>query len=215
MMQLRLTTIASGLALAISAGAAFAEPVPYLIDGVHSQAEFTIRHFFGKVPGRFNDLNGTILYDDKNLASSKVDVTIQTKSIFTNNERRDNHLRSRDFFFADSFPTITFKSTKVIPGEGSKFKVEGDLTMRGVTKLVVLDAELLGVGAVGIGGQAMGMRAGFEATTLVNRKDYNILWNKTLDQGGTLLGDEVNIHIAVEATKQDASMGKPPAAKGK
>lgn len=185
------------LALAGSATLAPAEPIAFQIDPSHSQVEFNVRHFFTRVPGRFNDFAGTILFDDKSLPASSVDVTIQTKSIFTNNDRRDTHLRSGDFFLADSFPTIAFKSTKIVPGESGRFKVEGNLTIRGVTRPVVLDAQFLGMGNMG----RAGTRAGFDATTTVDRKDYGILWNRTLDQGGTLLGDDVNIHLAVEAMK--------------
>ena len=197
-------------ALSIAAVSVSAEPEPFKVDPNHSLAEFTIRHFFTRVRGRFNDFAGTILYDEKNLAASSVDVTIQTKSIFTNQDRRDNDLRSPRFFWADSFPTITFKSTKVVPGEGNKFKVEGNLTMRGATKPVILDAEFLGMGAVGIEGRAMGTRAGFDGTTTLDRKDFGIVWNQTLDQGGTMLGDDVALTISVEAGKFDPNAMRPP-----
>ncbi len=205
--------VASLAALVVSAPAVFAEPVTFKIDRNHSVVGFSIRHFFSKVSGRFNDFEGAIQYDEKNPASSSVDVTIKTASIFTNNERRDTDLRSANFFLADSFPTITFKTTRVTPGTEGKLKVEGDLTMRGVTRPVVLDVAFLGSGAVGIGGHAMGVRAGWEASTTVNRKDFNILWNQTLDQGGTLLGDEVAIQLGVEAAKVDAAQGAAPAKK--
>jgi polyisoprenoid-binding protein YceI len=189
----------AAMALAAAVSVVGAEPAPYKIDVTHSEVGFRVRHFFSKTPGRFNDYAGTVMFDDKNLANSSVDVTIQTASIYTNNEKRDGHLKSDDFFAAEKFPTLTFKSTKIEPGEGNKFKLHGDLTMRGVTKPVVLDAELVGMGNVG---QA-GTRAGFAASTTVNRKDYGILWNRTLDQGGTMLDDMVSIEIQVEAIKQE------------
>ncbi len=213
MKRMRLAPVVAGAALAFAA-AAWAEPAPFRIDPNHTQVEFTIRHFFSRVHGRFNEFAGTILYDEKNLAASSVEVTIQTRSIFTNQDRRDNDLRSPRFFWADSFPTITFKSTQVVPGEGNKFKVEGNLTMRGATKPVILDAEFLGMGAVGIEGRAMGTRAGFEGTTAVDRKDFGIVWNQTLDQGGTMLGDEVTIHLAIEAVKAEKPGDKAPAPSG-
>ena len=191
--------LASLMVLAITAAAVSAEPLAYRIDPNHSVASFTIRHIFSKVPGRFNDLEGTIIYDEQNVANSSAEITIKTASINTNNERRDNDLRSANFFLADSFPAITFKSTKVIPGETGKFKLVGDLNMHGVTKPVTLDVTLLGSGPFGMGGRAMGKKAGWEATTVINRKDWGIVWNQTLDQGGTLLGDEVTINIGVEA----------------
>ena len=149
--------------------------------------------------GRFNKFSGSIVYDDKNVTGSSVEISIQTASIFTNNERRDGDLRSANFFLADSFPAITFKSTKVTPGEGGRFKVEGDLAMHGVTKPVTLDVAFLGMGAVG----AMGTRAGFEASAALDRKEYGIVWNQVLDQGGTMLGDEVQVNIDIEAVQMD------------
>jgi len=197
-----LSPLATLLALTIAVPAVHAASATYTIDKSHSEVSFKVRHFFTKVPGRFNDFAGTITYDDKNLATSAVDVTIQTASIFTNNDRRDNHLRSDDFFAADKFPTITFKSTKITPGDGGKFKIAGDLTMRGVTKPVTLDAEALGMGAVTAGGNSMGTRAGFTAATTINRKDWGVSWNKVLDNGSTMLDDNVAIELNVEAVQQ-------------
>ncbi len=178
---------------------AYAAPQTFDIDPVHSQVGFTVRHLFSKVPGHFKQFSGTILADEKNPSASSVDVTIQTASIFTDNDQRDAHLRSPDFFAADSFPTITFKSTKVAPSGRDRYKVTGKLTMRGVTRTVVLDMEFLGKGAVSLGGQSMGTKAGFDATTTLNRQDYGIRFNKTLDQGGLMIGDEVAVDLHVEA----------------
>ena len=195
-------------ALALAAAAATAAPVAYKIDRGHSEVGFKVRHFFSKTPGRFSDFSGVIMLDEKNPAASSVDVTIQTTSIQTNNERRDNHLRSDDFFNAEKFPVITFKSTKITTVEGNKYKVDGNLTIRDVTKPVTLDAELVGMGALG----AMGSRAGFQATTSINRKDYGVLWNKTLDNGGTMLDDIVYINLDVEAIKDEPKKEEPKAA---
>ena len=192
-------TAAMLVALLGMASAASAAPQTYDIDPVHSQVGFTVRHFFSKVPGQFKQFSGAILADEKNPAASSVDVTIQTASIFTDNDQRDAHLRSADFFAADSFPAITFKSTKVTPAGKDRYKVAGNLTMRGVSKPVVLDMEFLGKGEVSLGGKSMGTRAGFDATTTVNRQDYGIRWNKTLDQGGMMLGDEVAVSLHIEA----------------
>jgi polyisoprenoid-binding protein YceI len=202
---LLVAALALGTLGAISAPAT-AAPEKFVIDPVHSLAGFKIRHFFSNVTGRFAQMSGTIMFDQKDLAASSVEVTIPTASITTQNDRRDNHLRSADFFAADSFPNVTFKSTKVTPGADNKFQIEGDLTMRGVTRKVVLDATLLGVGSVGM----MGTRAGFEATTKVNRKEYGISWNRTLDQGGTMLGDDVDISLAIEAAKEEPKKDAPP-----
>ncbi len=204
--------ILSGLlsaAILTAATVASAETSTWKFDPAHSEALFSIRHIFTKVQGRFNEMEGTIVLDDKDLAKSSVDVTIKTASIFTNNEKRDNHLRSADFFDAEKNPTLTFKSSKVIPGADKKFKVEGALTMRGVTKPVTLDVEYLGGGNWGMGGQVFGQKAGWVATTRVNRQDWGISWNKTLDQGGTLLGDDVDITLNIEADKQAAPAAAP------
>jgi polyisoprenoid-binding protein YceI len=204
--------VASLVALSTAAAVASAEPLAYRIDPNHSVASFTIRHVFSKVPGRFNELEGTINYDEQNIANSSAEITIKTASINTNNERRDNDLRSANFFLADSFPTITFKSNKVIPGEAGKFKLVGDLNMHGVTKPVTLDVTFLGSGPFGMGGRSMGKKAGWEATTVIDRKAWGIVWNQALDQGGTLLGDEVTINIGVEAGYRPPATAeaKPP-----
>jgi polyisoprenoid-binding protein YceI len=187
------------------ATAASAAPQTDDIDPVHSQVGFTVRHLCSQVPGSFKQFSGTILADEKNPAASSVDVTIQTASVFTDNDQRDAHLRSPDFFAADSFPTITFKSTKVTPAGKDRYQVAGSLTMRGVTKPVVLDMEFLGQGEVSLGGKSMGTKAGFDATTTLNRQDYGIRWNKTLDQGGLMVGDEVAVSLHVEASLRTAA----------
>jgi len=193
------------VALMGMATAASAAPQTYDIDPVHSQVGFSVRHIFSKVPGFFKQFSGTIVADEKNPAASSVNVTIQTASIFTDNEQRDAHLRSPDFFAADSFPTITFKSTKVTPAGKNRYKVAGNLTMRGVTKRLVLNMEFLGKGEVSMGGQSMGSKAGFDATTTLNRQDFGIKWNKTLDQGGLMISDEVAVSLHVEATLRPAA----------
>ena len=212
-MKRRSFTLLTVLVLVAAASAALAEPVPFRIDRGHSLVGFNIRHFFSRVSGRFKEFSGTVMLDEKNLAASSVEVTIQTASINTENERRDGDLRSANFFHADSFPTITFKSTKVVPGPDKTFLVYGDLNMHGVTKPVTLEATLLGLGQVGMGGRPPRTIAGFEAKSSINRKDFGIVWNQTLDQGGTMLGDDVAITLTVEAGKFDpnAPPGGPPA----
>lgn len=187
-----------------SATAATAAPATWTIDPVHSTVGFSIRHFFSKVPGNFTKFSGTVVYDPDKPAASSTTVEIETASINTENEKRDGHLRSEDFFFAEQYPTIKFVSTKVTPTGEGKLSVEGNLTMRGVTKPVTLAVSYLGSGPTSNGE----MRAGFEAATKVNRKDFNILWNRTLDQGGTLLGDDVDIKIGVEGVVRPP---EPPA----
>lgn len=188
------------LALAVPALAA---PKTFVIDKSHSNVAFTIRHMFSKVTGRFDDFSGTVVYDADNLSASKVDVVIKSASIYTANTRRDAHLKSGDFFNADSFPELSFHSTEV-KKSGERLAVSGNLTIRGISHPVVLDAAILGVGP-GMGGRET---AGFEGKTRINRKDYNVMWNKTLDKGGMLLGDDVDIDLSVEAGEQ----GPPPPA---
>jgi polyisoprenoid-binding protein YceI len=211
----RLIALASIAAIAVlGAAVASADTTSWKFDPAHSEALFSIRHIFTKVQGRFNDMEGTVQLDDKDVTKSSVDVTIKTASIFTNNEKRDNHLRSSDFFDAEKNPALTFKSTKVVPGaDATHFKIEGNLTMRGVTKPVTLDVEYLGGGPWGMGGQVFGTKKGWVASTKVNRMDYGISWNKTLDQGGTLLGDDVDITLNIEADNQAPATAQPAAAK--
>ncbi len=187
----RLSIAALLLALAVPAAAA---PKTYTSDLAHSEVGFSIRHLVSKVHGKFDAFKSTIVYDAANPSASSIETEIETKSINTANQRRDNHLRSGDFFLTDSFPKITFKSTSVAK-KGDRFEVKGNLTIRGVTKPVVLDAAILGIGPGMMGGEV----AGFEATTRVNRKDYGVNWNKTLDQGGVVLGDDVDIMLNIEA----------------
>jgi len=177
-----------------------AAPQTYEIDPVHSRVEFTIRHMFSKVTGSFGKFQGTVQYDAASPATSTVKAEIDASSIDTNNERRDGHLKSADFFDVAKYPTLTFTSSKVTAGDQGKLKVEGTLTIHGISKPVVLDAAFLGSGP-GLDGV---MRAGFEATTKVDRKDYGIVWNKTLDQGGSLLGDDVDINLEIEAVAPGA-----------
>lgn len=205
-MKRRILPLWAGLMMVVSAAVVAADTIEYKIDPVHTLVGFNVRHFFARVPGRFKDFSGTILFDDKDMSKSSVDVTIKTASLDTENERRDTHLRSGDFFLADSFPTMTFKSTKVVPGPNNSALVYGDLTIRGVTKAVILEANFLG----SMTDSKMGRKiAGFDGKTTVNRKDFNILWNRVLDQGGTMLGDDVAIQLSVEANWTDPNAPRP------
>jgi polyisoprenoid-binding protein YceI len=173
------------------------EPVTWQIDPNHSELSFRVRHFVTKVPGTFKTWSGTIVADPANLAGGSVEVTVQTGSIDTKNERRDNHLRSADFFLSDSFPTMTFKSTKVV-ANGAELEVTGDLTIRGTTRSVVLKGEYSGTFGPPTPRQ---QRIGFAATTRINRLDYGLKWNR-LVEGSNMLGDDVEITITVEAVRQ-------------
>src|SRR5262249_38307735 len=148
----------------------------------------------------------------KNLTASTVEVTIRDTSIYTANDRRDGHLRTQDFFWTEKYPNITFKSTKVIPGKDDKhFQVAGDLTIRDVTKPVTLDVEFLGMGPVAISGNDLGIQAGFVATTTIpDRKVYGLVWNKTLDGGGAMLSDDVQLTLNIAAFARNPNSAPPP-----
>lgn len=166
------------------------------LDKAHSSVGFKVSHMvISKVSGQFDDYDGSLTWDGKDLSTASVEVTVNVASINTDNERRDNHLKSSDFFAADSFPTMTFKSKKIIPGMKNKFQIVGDLTLRGVTKEITLDAQLNGVIKDPMGNT----RAGFSATGEINRQDFGVSWSHTLDSGGLVAGDDVEIDIQLEA----------------
>ena len=171
-------------------------PAAYAIDPAHSEVSFRIRHFVTKVRGRFNDWSGTINGDPQNWSNGSVEVVIKSASISTGNDRRDADLRSARFFAVDSFPEITFKSTKV-ESSGESITITGDLTMRGVSRPVVLKGSYLG----SVPGKP-GDKVGFDASTTINRTEYGIAWNRAVEGGGVMLGDDVEISISIEANRQ-------------
>ena len=167
----------------------------YEIDASHSQVGFRIKHLVGKVPGRFTGFSGTIEFTPGKPESWKVVAKIDPATINTDNEKRDGHLKSPDFFDVAKYPEMSFKSTKVTDAKGETAKLHGELTMHGVTKPVVLDLELGGTTKDPWGNT----RAGFTATGKVKRKDFGIVWNKTLDAGGLMLGEEVSVSLDIES----------------
>ncbi|MGH7566769.1 MAG: YceI family protein [Gemmatimonadota bacterium] len=170
--------------------------VEYEVDTSHTQVMFKVRHMgVSTVTGKFNRFAATFAYDPADPESSWVTATIDAASVDTDNDRRDNHLRSADFFAADSYPTLTFQSTGVEQVEDGRLRVLGDLSIRGVTKPVVLEIALEGA-TVGQGGQPI---TGWTAETTVNRKDYGLMWNRLTEAGGWVVGDEVRIVLEVEA----------------
>jgi len=170
------------------------------IDPAHNNVEFTVRHMMiSNVKGQFQKTSGTITANGADPASAKIDATIDATSIDTRVDRRDAHLKSPDFLDVAKFPTITFKSTKVEAAGPGKWKVTGDLTLHGVTKPVVLDVE--GTGAP-IHDPMGNTRAGASATTKIRRSDFGLIWNKALEAGGVMVGDEVAISIDLEAIKK-------------
>jgi polyisoprenoid-binding protein YceI len=189
------TYLAAALLAAAPALAAAADT--YGVDKAHSEVLFSVKHLVSKVSGQFQDFSGTIVIDRAKPEASSAELTIKATSINTKEARRDDHLRTPDFFDVATFPEITFKSTKVTPKGKDAFEVTGDLTMHGVTKPVTLAVSFLG----DIKDQMGNDKAGFEATTTINRQDFGIKWNKVLDQGGYVLGDDVKVTINLEAAK--------------
>lgn len=183
-------------AQASMAGASVNAPSTWKIDPTHSELSFTIRHMVSKVRGQFDAWSGTILADPADWNTASVEVIAQTSTIDTNNERRDADLRSDNHFDADANPTVTFKSTKVTRFAGDSVTVAGNLTMHGITRPVVLRGHLNGI--TGVPGKR---RAGFEAETTINRKDFNMTWNRIVE-GSSMVGDEVRIEIDIAAVEQ-------------
>jgi polyisoprenoid-binding protein YceI len=167
----------------------------FQIDPVHSSVGFKVRHFVSNVGGNFRKFSGTISVNPDDLAATKVEAEIDAGSIDTDNDDRDAHLKSDDFFDVENHPSITFKSTGVKVVDKTHLQITGDLTMRGVTKPVTLDAELLGI-APGMRGATL---LGAEAVGTVNRKDFGISWNRTMDAGGVVLGEDVEMILLIEA----------------
>lgn len=183
-------------ALAIAASVFAAES--FVVDKAHSEANFQVRHLVSRVSGKFDDFAGTITLDRANPSASAVEFKIKTASIDTGNENRDKDLRGANFFEVEKFPEISFKSTSVKPaGRKDMYDVTGPFTMHGVTKTITFPVEFLGFIKDPWGGE----RAGFTLHTTLNRKDYGINWNKALDNGGTLLSDDVDITVNIEAAK--------------
>ena len=168
-------------------------------DLVHSSVGFTVRHLVvSKVRGKFARWTGSILMDEHDLLRTTVDVTIETASVDTGVEQRDNHLRSADFFDVEKHPAMTFRSTRVEKAADGVLRLHGNLTLHGVTRAVALDVEYAGTQKDPWGG----LRAGFSARTSLNRKDFGLVWNQVLETGGVAVGDKVEIDIEIEAVKQ-------------
>jgi len=183
---------------ALASAAPVEATVSYSVDPVHSEVSFRIRHFVSRVRGQFRDFSGTIVKDDENPAATKVEFVIQATSIDTDHDRRDNHLRSADFFDVEKFPTITFTSTAVERVAESEYRVTGHLTMHGITKALTLPVRFEGELPDGQGG----FRAAFSTEQRLDRKEFGIVWNRVLDQGGRMLGDDVEIEISLAAIRR-------------
>ena len=192
-------TIASVAAIAALALPALASAATWNIDPDHSNLGFKVRHLMvSNVKGSFEKHKGTVEIDDKDITKSKVSVTIDTASVNTNVAKRDEHLRSADFFDAAKYPTMTFTSRKVAKAGKGKLKVTGDLTLRGVTRQVVLNVE----GPARESKDPWGnFRSGVVASTKINRKDFGLVYNAALETGGVAVGEDVDINLEIEMIK--------------
>jgi polyisoprenoid-binding protein YceI len=181
------------------------------IDPAHTAVEFSVRHMMvSTVKGLFEKVKGSLELDDKDLTKSTVEVTITLDSVNTHEPKRDGHLKSADFFNTAKFPTATFKSTKVQKAGKGKLKVTGELSLHGVTKPVVLEVE----GPTEAYKTPFGTTVrGVHATTKIDRKEFEIGWNKVLDNGGVLVGNEVTLDINAELDEKAATEPAMPAAK--
>ena len=171
----------------------------YKIDTTHAQIEFKVKHLgISSVKGVFTEFEGTFDYDPNNVAASKTSAQIKAASIDTSNKKRDDHLRSEYFLNAEAKPEISFVSKEIKNIDGSNFTIVGDLTIRGVTKPVELETEFGGEAKDPWGNE----RAAFHAKTTINRKDFGIVWNKVLETGGLVVGEDVKVEIDIEGIKQ-------------
>lgn len=171
----------------------------WVFDLSHSSVEFSVRHLVvAKVKGRFDKFSGSITYDPANLSAGKVSVTIEAASVNTNEPKRDGHLKSPDFFDVEKYPSLTFESDKIVAGAGNAFEMHGKLTIRGVSKEVVLKGESLGTAKDPWGGT----HASFTAHTQITRTEFGLNWNQVLEAGGVLVGEKVDIHLEIELLAQ-------------
>jgi polyisoprenoid-binding protein YceI len=192
--------LTAGLAAIISLPASAASST-WQIDPQHTAAQFSVRHMaISTVRGGFSQVTGAVVFDDKDVSKSTVEVTIDVSTVDTREPNRDKDLRSDKFFDVEHYPTMTFKSKKVERNGVGKLKVTGDLTIRGVTKEVVLDVD----GPTAPVKDPWGnQRAAVNATAKVNRQDYGVKWNATMDNGGLVVGDEVSINIDAEMVQKN------------
>ena len=194
-------TLLAGFALLI-AFPSFAATSTWQIDPAHSSAQFAVRHLMiSTVRGEFSKVTGTVSFDDADLTKSSVNVSIDTTTVDTREPDRDEDLRSDHFLDVKGFPVMTFRSKKVEKAGTGKLKITGDLTLRGVTKEVVLEVD--GPSAV-VKDPWGNQRMAINATTKINRQDFGVKWNANMDGGGVVVGDEVSITLDVEMTKQAA-----------
>jgi polyisoprenoid-binding protein YceI len=175
-------------------------------DAAHTSANFTVKHMMiSNVSGTLGTVTGKVTLDDKDITKSTVEASIEVKGVDTRNQKRDDHLRSKEFFDAEKFAAVTFKSTK-IEKAGEKLKITGDLTIHGVTKSVTLDAEVTGEVANPF---TKATTRAISATTVINRKDFGLAWNAPLANNGVMVSEEVKVAIEAEITKKEAAAAAP------
>jgi polyisoprenoid-binding protein YceI len=190
--------LALAAVLIFGSASAFAQTGAWNLDRSHSAIKFNVSHMvISDVDGKFGEFDVKVLSDKEDFSDAKIEVSIKTASINTDDAKRDEHLRSADFFDAATHPAITFKSKKMTKTGNGTYKLTGDFTMRGVTKTVDLDVKFNGQTKSPWGTTV----AGFKITGKVNRKEYGVSWSKMLDNGGAVVGDEVQIAANVELIK--------------
>lgn len=188
-------SLVAAFALPLSAGA---ETTSWILDPSHSRVGFSVPHLVvSSVSGRFKQVSGTVALDEANLTKSDVEITIQADSIDTDEPKRDEHLRSAEFFDTAKFPVIVFKSTKITPAGGPKYKLTGELSMHGVSKMVTLDASVSPAIKNPWGKQVRAVKISGK----VKRSEFGLKWNKALETGGVVVGDDVSLEIQVEINK--------------
>jgi polyisoprenoid-binding protein YceI len=170
----------------------------YAIDKMHSEVAFQVRHLLTKVRGRFTEFAGTVVFDQEHPEQSSASLTIEASSVDTGTPDRDTHLRSDDFFAVGTFPTLTFASSRVFKTGDDTYDVVGTLTIRGVAKEITMPVTYLGTAKDPWGN----VRAGFETSLTLNRKDFGLTWNAALETGGFLVGDEVRLNLSIQAVAQ-------------
>jgi polyisoprenoid-binding protein YceI len=207
--KMTLSALKFSLATAALALGSQAFAATYDVDPAHSRVGFSVKHLMiATVPGNFNDFAGKFDFDPAKGELKSAEFTVQAASINTNNAKRDEHLRSPDFFDVAKYPTITLTNSKIKKAGKNKFKWTGDLNMHGVTKPVTFDLTYAG----SMKGMMGEQRAGFEATGKINRKDFGLNWNKALEAGGVAVSDEVQMTIEVSAIEAKPESGAPAAA---
>jgi polyisoprenoid-binding protein YceI len=184
----------------MSETATAAKPAIYEIDPAHSRAHFKVRHLMiSNVRGEFSKVSGTVVADPQNLNNSKIEAIIDASTVSTSEPQRDEHLKSADFLDVAKFPTLKFVSKSFAKAGADKLKVTGDLTIRDVTREVVLDVEVPEAEVKDPWGNT---KAGASATTKINRKDFGLTWNQALETGGLLVGEDIAITVDVELTRK-------------